>query len=136
MQNHSLKILLVEDNITNQFVATKILNKLGYQPEIANNGIEALQMVKEKEYDIIFMDVRMPEMDGLEATKKIRSELAIEIPIIALTANAIEGDKQICLNAGMSDYMSKPVRVDDLARMIEKWGKKDIDTVESRSMEM
>lgn len=122
--NPELKILLTEDNITNQFVATKILNKLGYKPDIANNGLQAVKMAKEKLYDIILMDVRMPEMDGLEATRTIRSELSIQPAIIAVTANAIQGDEQECLTSGMDDYISKPIRVDDIKRMIEKWGAK------------
>ena len=124
LSNPELKILLTEDNITNQFVATKILNKLGYKPDVANNGKEAVRMVQEKQYDIILMDVRMPEMDGLEATRTIRRELAIQPAIIAVTANAIQGDKEECLSAGMDDYISKPIRVEDVKRMLEKWGAK------------
>src|SRR5690349_7866998 len=90
LNNPDLKILLTEDNMTNQFVATKILNKLGYKPDVANNGLQAVKMVKEKQYDIILMDVRMPEMDGLEATRIIRRELNTQPAIIAVTANAIQ----------------------------------------------
>ena len=126
-EEQALKILLAEDNITNQFVALKILDKLGYAADVASNGKEAVQKAVEKQYHIIFMDVRMPEMDGLEATMWLRKKLKTQSVIIALTANAIEGDKQECLNAGMDDYISKPIKVEDVMRMIEKWGEKFIE---------
>ena len=116
-----LKILLAEDNKTNQDVALKILKKLGYEAALAQNGEEALDMVSEGQYDIIFMDVQMPVKDGLEATRMIRLCLNTQPVIIAMTANAIEGDRQKCLNAGMDDYMSKPFKIEELTRMIEKW---------------
>lgn len=117
-----LQILIAEDNPINQQLALIVLTKQGYDPEIANNGLEAVEMMQAKAYDLIFMDVQMPEMDGLEATQKIRT-LQIQQPIIiAMTANAMQGDRDICLNAGMDDYVSKPVKPEEIAAQIKKWG--------------
>jgi len=102
-------------------VALKALSKLGYEAALAQNGEEALEMVGENKYDLIFMDVQMPVKDGLEATRMIRLCLNTQPVIIAMTANAIQGDRQKCLNAGMDDYMSKPFKIDELTKMIEKW---------------
>lgn len=121
-QKYPLKILIAEDNITNQFVSIKILNKLGYHPETADNGRIVLQMAKEKAYDIIFMDVLMPEIDGLEATRIIREQFKTQPVIIAITANAMQGDREICLDAGMDDYISKPLNVESVTKMLKKWG--------------
>ncbi len=118
-----LSILVAEDNKTNQDVALKVLKKLGYEAALAENGEEALEMVSEGQYDIIFMDVQMPVKDGLEATRMIRLCLNTQPVIIAMTANAIDGDRQKCLNAGMDDYMSKPFKIEELTRMIEKWAR-------------
>ena len=118
---NGLYILVAEDNPTNQKVAVKILNKLGYNPDVAENGDIALQMLKGKKYDIIFMDVQMPVKDGLETTRMIRLQKGVQPVIIAMTANAIQGDKQICLDAGMDDYISKPFRLEELTKIIEKW---------------
>lgn len=111
-----IKILLVEDNLINQEVAKELLNDLDYTADIANNGREAVNILlsnQEDAYDIVLMDCQMPEMDGYEATEQIRMGMAGEanlaIPIIALTANAMKGDKQKCLDAGMDDYLSKPI---------------------------
>lgn len=120
-KNYPLRILIAEDNKTNQDVALKILNKLGYEAALAQNGEEALEMVSEGIFDLIFMDVQMPVKDGLEATRLIRLCLNTQPVIIAMTANAIQGDKQKCLQAGMDDYISKPFRIEELAKMIEKW---------------
>jgi signal transduction histidine kinase/DNA-binding response OmpR family regulator len=118
---YPLRILVAEDNLINQKIATKILAKLGYQPELANNGKEALEMVSDEQYDIILMDVQMPEMDGLEASRMIRTCLQIQPIIIALTANAMQGDRDECMQAGMDDYMSKPIELKELVRQLEKW---------------
>ena len=120
-KQYPLRILVAEDNKTNQQVAIKILSKLGYEAALAENGDEALEMVSEAQYDIIFMDVQMPVKDGLEATRMIRLCLNTQPVIIAMTANAISGDRQICLNAGMDDYICKPFKIDELTKMIEKW---------------
>ena len=110
-------ILLVEDNEVNQKLAFFLLTKLGYQVDIANNGIEALKKIEEKEYSIILMDMLMPEMDGIEASKKIREKEKLtnkHIPIIALTANAFAEDKEKCIEAGMDDFISKPIKKEEL----------------------
>ncbi|MBF0572252.1 MAG: response regulator [Desulfamplus sp.] len=119
------KILLVEDNITNQVVAIGILRKLGYQADIANNGKEALEFISRTSYDLILMDCQMSEMDGYEATEKIRQGAAgmenINVPIVAMTANAVTGEREKCIAAGMSDYISKPINPDILAQVLERW---------------
>lgn len=120
-KQYPLRILVAEDNKTNQDVALKVLSKLGYQAALAQNGEEALEMVGEGLYDIIFMDIQMPVKDGLEATRMMRLCLNTQPVIIAMTANAIQGDRQKCLNAGMDDYISKPFRIEELSKMIEKW---------------
>lgn len=119
---YPLQLLLAEDNPFNQAVATAILNKLGYQFDMAENGEEALRMMEQKPYDVILMDVQMPEMDGLEATRIIRQTPTFHQPvIIAMTANAMQEDKEECLQAGMSDYLSKPVSPEDLMLLLKKW---------------
>lgn len=120
---YPLRILLAEDNLVNQKVAIKIFEKLGYRVEIASNGLEVLSALQMTDYDIIFMDVHMPELDGLEATRAIRSNgtAAHQPVIIAMTANAMQGDREICLSAGMDDYVSKPVRIDELQILIMRW---------------
>ncbi len=118
------RILLVEDNQTNQKVATIMLQKIGCQVIVANNGIEALQLFESKQFDLIFMDCQMPEMDGFEATHQIRQKNkgnSTSIPIIALTANAMEGDAERCLSVGMNAYLSKPVKLGDLESVIKQW---------------
>jgi CheY-like chemotaxis protein len=111
-----LRILLAEDNPTNQKLATIILARLGYTADTAANGLEALQAVERQPYDVVLMDMQMPEMDGLEATRRIRRELpdARQPYIIAMTANAMQGDREACLAAGMNDYVRKPIRVEEL----------------------
>ncbi|MBL1209055.1 PAS domain S-box protein [Geminocystis sp. GBBB08] len=110
----NLKILLAEDNKVNQKVALLTLKKLGYTADIANNGVEALQMLEKQSYDVILMDMQMPEMDGLTATKIIRESSLPQPYIIALTANALEGDRQQCMDVGMNDYISKPIAMTEL----------------------
>jgi CheY-like chemotaxis protein len=116
-----LKILVAEDDEMNQQLALMLLKRLGYEADCASNGKEVLEMVSEKNYDLILMDVQMPEMDGLEATRMIRLCLNEQPVIIAMTANAMDGDKDACLKAGMEDYLSKPVSVEDLMRALETW---------------
>lgn len=118
---YPLNILIAEDNPVNRMLAERVLGKLGYKPEAATNGLEVIDAVREKCYDIILMDVQMPEMDGLEAARKIRSGNGRQPVIVAMTANAMQGDREICLNAGMDDYISKPVKLEELVSMIEKW---------------
>jgi CheY-like chemotaxis protein/HPt (histidine-containing phosphotransfer) domain-containing protein len=119
-----LKLLLADDNPINQKVGLSVLNKLGYRADIANNGIEVLKALEQKPYDILFLDVQMPEMDGLEAARQICQRWpADKRPrIVAMTGNALMGDREKCLQAGMDDYISKPVRIAELQAALEKWG--------------
>lgn len=119
--SYPLRILIAEDNIINQQLIRQILGNLGYAPDCVENGLLAVQAVREKDYDMILMDVQMPEMDGLEATREIRETPGRQPVIVALTANAMRGDREDCLNAGMDDYISKPVRLDELMRLLKKW---------------
>jgi CheY-like chemotaxis protein len=114
------RVLVAEDNQINQRVARAFLEKLGCQVDMAGNGREVVEMWRRRAYRAIFMDCFMPELDGYEATRLIRSEDST-VPIIAMTANAMPGDRGQCLAAGMSDYIAKPLRVDDLARMLAVW---------------
>ncbi len=116
------RILLVEDNLVNQKMARKMLRRFGYEIDICANGREACEAVHKVEYDLIFMDIQMPEMDGLTATKTIRADatLARQPYIVAMTANALDEDRQKCLDAGMDDYISKPVRVHVLSKTLNR----------------
>lgn len=118
----SLRILIAEDNLFNQKVAMRMLQHIGYEADIANNGKEVLDALKQHDYDVILMDVQMPLMDGLETTRFIRTQqnLLRQPHIIAMTANAFQGDRDACLSAGMDDYVSKPVKVADLTRVLER----------------
>ena len=120
-----LRILIAEDDEANRFVIVRLLEKIGYHPDIAVNGLEVLKSVAEHEYDIILMDVEMPEMDGLETTRRLtadREDVNERPVIIALTANAMKEDMQRCLDAGMADYMTKPVNLDRISGALTKWG--------------
>ena len=118
-----LSILLAEDNRVNQRVATSVLKRLGYQAEIVDNGAKVLEELQQRNYDLILMDIHMPEMDGVEATVAIRKEAErYGSPyIIALTANALTGDRERFLNAGMDDYVSKPFKIQDLKTALQKY---------------
>ncbi|HEY5407905.1 MAG TPA: two-component regulator propeller domain-containing protein [Ginsengibacter sp.] len=120
-EKHPLEILVAEDNLVNQKVISHILNKLGYKPVIVEDGAKAVEEVRQKHYDIILMDMQMPEMDGIQATRVIRDTLENQPIIIALTANTMEGDQEECLRAGMNDYLAKPVRLEELTSRLEKW---------------
>ena len=124
-RRQEINILVAEDNTINQLVAKSILSKLDFQIDIAENGKQAVAMLRKKAYDLIIMDCQMPEMDGYQATEAIRKskELAEKssIPIIAMTANAMNGDREKCLHSGMNDYISKPLEPQDLLDIVEKW---------------
>lgn len=124
----SVRILLAEDNPVNQKLAVLILNKAGYQVEVANNGRKAVDTFTRQpaDFDLILMDIQMPEMDGLAATKELRARGFHAIPIIAMTANAMKGDREICLEAGMNDYITKPVKREIIFEIIEKWLHREI----------
>ncbi len=115
-----LRILLAEDNSMNQKLATLFLERLGYRADVAANGLEAVDAVLRQQYDTILMDVQMPEMDGLEATRKIRGQAIRQPHIIAMTANAMRGDREQCLEAGMNDYITKPIDVKELRNALAK----------------
>ena len=126
----SAHILLAEDDVTNQQVAAGILAQIGVSVDIANNGLEVLEMLEQKSYDLILMDCRMPKMDGFEASRKLRQQERFNhLPIIALTANVSETDKQHCLNAGMDDFLGKPFKLNDIALMLEKFLQQDSDSI-------
>ena len=117
------RLLLVEDNPGNQVIITAMLGKLGIQPDLAEDGLQAVEAVGRKPYDVILMDCQMPVMDGYTATRKIRASTLQGKPpyIIALTANALKGDREKCLEAGMDDYVAKPATVVQLQEALEKW---------------
>ena len=119
----SLRILLAEDNLVNQRVAIAVLKKLGLSAEIACNGLEACAKAKAKPFDLILMDCQMPEMDGFQATRAIREQEAgtRRVPIVAMTANAMTGDRERCLEAGMDDYLAKPIGILDLKNALHRW---------------
>jgi CheY-like chemotaxis protein len=117
--NYPLNILIAEDNMINQRLIARILHKLGYQINTANDGIQVLESLKKKDYNVILMDVQMPEMDGFEATQVIR-QMSIEQPyIIAMTANAMSNDKDECLQIGMNDYIAKPMRLAEIIKILK-----------------
>jgi len=120
---HSIRILLAEDNPVNQKLATMMLKKAGYLVEVANNGREAVEKYKKTPdaFDLIFMDIQMPKMDGMTSTKTIRDNGFDKIPIVAMTAHAMKGDREKCLDAGMDDYITKPIKREFVFKMIEKW---------------
>jgi len=124
----SLKILVAEDNVINQKVALSMLKRMGYRPDIVSNGLEVLTALEQVAYDLVLMDVQMPEMGGLEATKHICEKYGKELDrrpvIVAMTAGAMEGDREICLKTGMDDYISKPVTVQALQKILVNWGTK------------
>ena len=117
------RLLVVDDNPVNQKVALKMLEKLGYRVDVAGNGMEALAAICRHQYPLVFMDCQMPELDGLETTRLIRSQeqSGIHLPIIAMTANAMEGDREACLKAGMDDFISKPIVADQLREILSRW---------------
>ncbi|MFN7926975.1 MAG: response regulator, partial [Blastocatellia bacterium] len=121
-----LRLLLAEDNLVNQKVALRLLEKLGYRADVAANGREAIAALHRQSYDVVLMDVHMPEMDGLTATKQICQiwEKPQRPLLIAMTANAMQGDREACLQAGMDDYLSKPIKIEELSRALETWGLK------------
>lgn len=121
--NYPLQILIAEDNPINQKVAKQILQKMGYYPDIAINGLEVIDAIAIKKYDVILMDVQMPEMDGLATTQYIRKNLTVQPIIVAMTANAMVEDKEACLQAGMNDYLSKPMKVAEIIAILEYYGR-------------
>jgi CheY-like chemotaxis protein len=122
-KKHPLRILIAEDNVVNQKVAIHILQRMGYRADVAANGLEVLAALGQQNYDLVFMDMQMPEMDGIEATKQIyqvwqAGKISYRPRIVAMTANAMQGDREACLGAGMDDYISKPIRNQELTRVL------------------
>jgi CheY-like chemotaxis protein len=119
-RNRNKHILVAEDHLVNQQLFCTILEKMGYTVSLANNGLEAVRLAQNERVDLVFMDVQMPEMNGYEASQKIR-ELGIDTPIVAVTANALKGEKEKCLSVGMNDYLTKPFKSRDLLPFLEKY---------------
>jgi CheY-like chemotaxis protein/HPt (histidine-containing phosphotransfer) domain-containing protein len=126
-ERRPLRILLAEDNAINQKVALRTLERLGYRADLAGNGLEAIAALDRQSYYVVLMDMQMPEMDGLTSTRHLRAHLPAERQpwIIAMTANAMQGDRELCLSAGMNDYVSKPVRSEDLVAALERAPRQD-----------
>ena len=118
-----LDILLVEDNPVNQKVAVGYLGRMGYKPDAVSNGLEAVAAVQKRKFDLVFMDLQMPEMDGITATAEIRRLLPKDAQpiILALTANAMSGDRERCIAAGMNDHLAKPVKIEELQGAIQRF---------------
>ena len=122
---YPFKILIAEDNFINQKLIIKVFTLLGYETDIAANGLETLDAIQRKKYDLIFMDIMMPLMNGYEATKIIIAQNALDRPlIIAMTANANDGDRERCFEVGMDDYITKPVKIEIVMNVIKLWGEK------------
>jgi CheY-like chemotaxis protein len=123
-----LNILVAEDNLINQEMVLAMLSKMGYVTKIVNDGLEVLEAIKEQDFDIVFLDVQMPRMNGLETANHIVSQWSqlssnpLRPKLIAMTASAMQGDREMCLDAGMDDYISKPVSFETLQRIIDRWG--------------
>jgi CheY-like chemotaxis protein len=117
---HPLRLLLAEDNPVNQKLALRLLERMGYDATIVSNGLEAIAAYEGTPFDVILMDVQMPELDGLEATRRIRARWPGEAGprIVAMTANAMEGDREACIEAGMDDYIAKPIRPEALGKAL------------------
>jgi CheY-like chemotaxis protein len=131
-----LEVLLAEDNPVNQKVALRFLERLGYRADAVANGLEAVTAIENRRYDIVLMDLQMPEMDGFEATRQIRSRLSPERQpkIVALTANAMQGDRELCVAAGMDDYISKPVKMHEIAAAIRRHFSKPDEVASERQL--
>src|SRR5438093_6957851 len=121
---HPLRILLAEDNVVNQKLALRLLAQMGYRADLAANGLEAIDAVERQTYDVVLMDVQMPELDGFEASREINRRWPLERRprIVAKTANAMQGDRELCVAAGIDDYVAKPIRVDELVAALERCG--------------
>ncbi len=123
VRQKSARVLIADDHRVNQQVASLLVERLGHRADVVSNGYEALEAVSRQPYDIVLMDCQMPEMDGYQATKEIRGRepKGTHIPIIALTANAMKGDRDRCLEAGMDDFVSKPVKIEELKNVLDRW---------------
>jgi CheY-like chemotaxis protein/HPt (histidine-containing phosphotransfer) domain-containing protein/anti-sigma regulatory factor (Ser/Thr protein kinase) len=129
------KVLVAEDVMTNQMLIKRMLDKMGLKPKIVDDGQKAVEVASKNNYDLIFMDIQMPNMNGFEATKLLR-EKGIRTPIVALTANALKGDDEECIKAGCSDYMSKPIKREKLLNVLEKYLKREGDDMDEKINEV
>ena len=134
--HHPLRILLAEDNVVNQKLVLRLLEQMGYRADLAANGLEAIAAIERQPYDLVFMDVQMPEMDGFEASREItRRWPGDRRPrIVAMTANAMQGDRELCLAAGMDDYMSKPIRREELVAALERSAAREPDRIRAAAL--
>ena len=126
-----LRILLAEDSPVNQRVASRLLEKRGHRVQVVTNGREALAVLERETFDLVFMDIQMPEIDGLEATTEIRNKergSPLHLPVIALTAHAMKGDRERCLAAGMDGYLSKPIRSQELDEILDRYAARRAET--------
>ena len=114
-----LRILLAEDNLINQKVALLMLKRLGQRADVASNGLEVMEAMERQSYDLVLMDIQMPEMDGLEATRAIRQRWHDRPKIVAVTAHVLDGDREMCLEAGMDEYIAKPIEMEELAGALD-----------------
>jgi CheY-like chemotaxis protein/HPt (histidine-containing phosphotransfer) domain-containing protein len=128
-RRHPLRILVAEDNVVNQKLALRLLEQMGYRADVAANGLEAVAAVERQPYDLVLMDVQMPEMDGFEASREIVRRWPVDRRprIVAMTANAMQGDRELCLAAGMDDYLGKPIRVDELVTALDRSAAREPD---------
>jgi signal transduction histidine kinase/CheY-like chemotaxis protein/ligand-binding sensor domain-containing protein len=125
-KTYPMNILIAEDNPINQKLLSLILSKMGYQPDVVTNGVQVLESINKSNYHLIFMDIQMPEMDGLEATEKVRQHTSTPQPVIvAMTANARLEDRELCMSAGMDDYLTKPIKIDEILLVLKKWWSKN-----------
>src|SRR5260370_24989568 len=130
----SLRVLLAEDNLVNQRLACRLLEKRGHSVAVAANGLEAVEALGKESFDLVFMDVQMPVMDGFEATATIRKRErpgGLHLPVVALTAHAMKDDREKCLAAGMDGYLSKPIRPQELDEVLRKYLARRTETVET-----
>jgi CheY-like chemotaxis protein len=127
-----LRILVADDNTVNQMVVVMMLNRMGYAADVVANGLEVLRALEVKVYDLIFLDIRMPELDGYDVARRIRERWATQPAgrprLVAITGNAMQGERERCLEAGMDDYVAKPFRLDDLRVMLQRWGRRLVST--------
>ena len=117
----NFQVLIAEDNLVNQRILALFLESLGYSPKLANNGLEVLEALDQKSYDVIFMDIQMPKVDGITATRKIRQDFKQQPWIVALTANALPEDRQLCIDAGMNDFITKPIQIEDIVNIFVRY---------------
>lgn len=121
LPSSNFQVLIAEDNLVNQRILALFLENLGYSPKLANNGLEVLEALDQKNYDVIFMDIQMPKVDGITATRKIRQDFKQQPWIVALTANALPEDRQLCIDAGMNDFITKPIQIEDIVNIFVRY---------------